>query len=316
MPSTAPSPLRVRWIGWWPAVSEPTSPFRQLLEVASKRPCVSVSASDEADLEWWSSTIGPIARGSQEARRVLTRRGVKVPEVSRYWREWQRKPPIPRVWWSGENFRPPHHFDKTFSFDLDSYGGTNSYLPYWWISPSLFLPNDVSPQVTAMLRPRQVDGRPRKFCCAFFGKMDPFRERLIHALQAIDGVDVFGRAVGKPVPDKARVAAGYAFTLCPENDLYPGYVTEKPLDAWRSRTVPLWWGSDPAQYINPTAVMNLAEYGDLASFVSAVAEMWQDETRWGSLVSQPILLKPPDFEGVISALREVLPDPAMPGAPS
>lgn len=306
MQPDVPTPLRVRWIGWWKSVSEPTSPFRQLLEAASGRPCVSVSTREPADVEWWSTTIGPVARGSRAARRVLTRRGLRVPEVSRYWRAEAWASAVPRLWWSGENVRPPGHFDRTFSFDLDAFDGINVYLPYWWISPSLFHPEGLHPEIPKMLATRAGGEPPRKFCCAFFGKIDPFRERLIRALEAIGEVDVYGRAVGRPVPDKTEVASSYAFTLCPENDLYPGYVTEKPLDAWRAQTVPLWWGSDPAQYVNPGAVMNLAEFADLAAFVAQVQTVWQDPVRWSSITSEPILLKPPDFDSVIRGIRGAL----------
>lgn len=308
MQADVPTPLRVRWIGWWKSVSEPSSPFRQLLEAASGRPSVSVSPREPADVEWWSTTVGPVARGSRAAQRVLTRRGLRVPEISRYWREQARASDIPRLWWSGENVRPPGHFNRTFSFDLDEFEDTNVYLPYWWISPSLFCPEGLHPEISRMLATRTAVEPPRKFCCAFFGKIDPFRERLIRALGVVGKVDVYGRAVGRPVSDKAEVASSYAFTLCPENDLYPGYVTEKPLDAWRAQTVPLWWGSDPARYVNPRAVMNLAEFQDLAAFVAQVQAVWTDQVRWRSITSEPILLKPPDFDSVIGGIRGALSD--------
>ena len=41
------------------------------------------------------------------------------------------------------------------------------------------------------------------------------------------------------------VARNYRYFLCFENDLYPGYVTEKPIEAWASGSVPLWRGIDP-----------------------------------------------------------------------
>ncbi len=191
------------------------------------------------------------------------------------------------IWTSGENERPPTgDWTVYLSHDVDDFGGRNIYLPYWIEATGVYAPPTVNflgerPTLREMLSPRSVSigGRP-KFACAFLGKAGGLRHHAISALAQLGPVDVFGPAVGRPVPNKFDIARDYQFLLCFENDLYPGYVTEKPFDAWATGAIPLWWGSDPAGFVNPRAVVNLASFPDLSSFVEYVRRLKQDQTEF------------------------------------
>jgi len=222
------------------------------------------------------------------------------------------------IFFTGENERPPFgDWDCYLSFDLNSYGGKNAYLPLWWITSSDLIRPTVSPYlgrpitIDEMLSPRDVDYNTRKkFCVAFIGKAYPFRMQAIAALSAIGKVDVYGgiarNANQKAAFAKFETAQEYKFVFAFENDLFPGYVTEKAPEAWATGAVPLYWGSDPAGYLNQDAMINLANYQNLDSFTERVGQVARNPKLWSSIANQPILKRRPDLEEVLSILRKAL----------
>jgi len=222
------------------------------------------------------------------------------------------------IFFTGENERPPFgDWDCYLSFDLNSYGGRNAYLPLWWITSSDLIQPTVSPYlgrpitINEMLEPRDVDYKSRKkFCVAFIGKAYPFRMQAIAALSSIGKVDVYGgiaRNSGKTAArEKFETAQKYKFVFAFENDLFPGYVTEKAPEAWATGAIPLYWGSDPLGYLNQEAMINLANYQNLDKFMRRVSEVSDDSHLWQDIANQPILKKRPNLDEVISVIRTAL----------
>lgn len=224
-----------------------------------------------------------------------------------------------RIWFTGENIRPPaNEFDLTLSFDLDPFDGANRYLPLIiacldWYGTHETNPDGqvrrlgrvVSPLEASSTRLTDVAER-LNFACSFVGNPHPMRMRAIKALESVGTVDLYGDAVGRPVSDKISIAANYRFMLCFENDLYPGYVTEKPLDAWASGCIPLWWGIDQAGLLNGNAVLNLSDFNSLGAFVEAVRSLDADKVRMTAMGSEPLFREPPSLEGLKKDLRRAL----------
>ena len=75
-------------------------------------------------------------------------------------------------------------------------------------------------------------------------------------LSKIKNVDVYGAAVRRPIADPSKIAPDYKFILCLENDLYPGYVTEKPFEAYLSGAIPLYYGLDNLGFLNQKSIIN------------------------------------------------------------
>ncbi len=222
------------------------------------------------------------------------------------------------IFFTGENERVPFgDWDCYLSFDLNSYGGRNAYLPLWWITSSDLIRPTVSPYlgrpitIDEMLRKRVVDYKSRKkFCVAFIGKAYPFRMQAIAALSEIGKVDVYGgiarNSNKKAALTKFETAQQYKFVFAFENDLFPGYVTEKAPEAWATGAIPLYWGSDPAGYLNQKAMINLADFQNLESFTKQVHEVAENSQLWSAIASQPILKRRPDLEKVLHVLRTAL----------
>jgi len=129
--------------------------------------------------------------------------------------------------------------------------------------------------------------------------------RALAALEKFGNVDIYGSAVGRPVPDKYSIAKRYKFMLCFENDLFPGYVTEKPLDAWLSGCIPLWYGIDSVGLLNQSSLLNAAAFDSLEAFVDAVGELNLDGNRLTQMGSEPIFSREPSLRAASAALQRL-----------
>ena len=215
------------------------------------------------------------------------------------------------VWCTFENRRPPvKGFDLTFSFDVDDYGGANHYLPLIYLYANHNETGTVhskhSLSINELAQKRDVDSEFFKaksgYISTFINNPHPMRLRAIKELSKAGDVDLFGRSVRNYVQDKIGTSSKYWFNLCFENDLYPGYVTEKILEAWISKSVPLYWGSDKAQILNPDAFVNLKDFACLEDFVDYVSALYGDRDRMIEMINQPLFNKTFDYDSVLDFL--------------
>lgn len=223
-----------------------------------------------------------------------------------------------KIFFTGENERPPEgRWDAYLTFDMHSYGGRNAYLPLWWITSTDILKPTVSPylgreiKLESLLTPRQPNWDSRKkFCVAFIGKAYPFRMHSLTALSSVAKIDVFGGIARNTkrtsAQEKFEISQDYKFVYAFENDLFPGYVTEKAPEAWATGAVPLYWGSDPKGYLNPRSMINCAEFPTLEEFVSHVGRVNEDKSLWEQYAREPFLLKRPNLDEVILILKAAL----------
>lgn len=218
------------------------------------------------------------------------------------------------IFYSAENHRPPEGiWDAYLTFDQYSFGGRNAYLPLWWITStdllrptkSPFLKREISIEGLMQKRTGDFDKR-QNFCVAFSGKAWPFRMHALTALNAIGRVDVYGNLARQSVESKSAISSKYKFILCFENDLYPGYVTEKLPEAWMTGAVPLYWGLEQGKYFNERAYLNLANYHSENEFYERVARLSNSASEWNDIASQPLLKSKPDLSQVLAVLRKAL----------
>jgi hypothetical protein len=221
-------------------------------------------------------------------------------------------------YWTGENERPPQgKWDGYFTFDTEDFGGRNIYLPLWWITTtdlfgkraSPWLGRSVTLKELTSTRTPQFETR-EKFCVAFIGKAYSYRLHTLEALSKISRVDVFGpvnrRGARSNPESKLEIAKNYRFMLAFENDLYPGYVTEKAPEAWATGAIPLYYGMESEKYFNPTAMINALDFVSLSAFTSRVAEVNSSREKWTEIASQPLLQRTPSLEPAITRIREII----------
>lgn len=95
----------------------------------------------------------------------------------------------------------------------------------------------------------------------------------------------FNRAWAK---SKIEFLHNYKFTIAFENISLPGWTTEKLIHPLIARSIPIYWGNKTlAEYFNPKAVINCADYGwDLDAVVRRVIELDNDEEQYMDMLSQ------------------------------
>ena len=217
------------------------------------------------------------------------------------------------IWCTFENRRPPNELmDLTLSFDQDTYKGKNFYLPLIFLYIDLldngkeYVRHKFLPQ--ALLKSREISiGNKEHFAVSFINNPEQTRLRAIEALRNIGPVDIFGRSVNNYVKDKIKTASPYWFSVCFENDLYPGYVTEKALESWIAGTIPLYWGLDEGKILNPKAIVNLNDFETLERFVEFVEELFADKGRMKSMIEEPILNRDFNLIGLINFFKNSIP---------
>jgi len=207
-------------------------------------------------------------------------------------------------WTTFENRRPP--VDSTlfsFSFDLDSYKGTNFYLPLIYLYMDLQFKFPYSPRhlitqekaSTSREIPENLESRKKRAACTFISNPHPMRIRAIREFGAQHEIDIFGRFAGNYVANKIEKGQSYWLNFCFENDLYPGYVTEKALEAWLSYSIPVYWGDDAAGILNPRAIVNLKDFKSMEDFLSHLDKLLGNKEMMLEMISQPILNKKLDL---------------------
>ena len=218
------------------------------------------------------------------------------------------------IFYSAENHRPPPgSWDAYLTFDTYDFDGKNAYFPLWWLTCTNLLGDFNSPFLGRSLTlselsiSRKTDLSSREnFCVAFAGKAWPFRMHAINQLGKLGKVDVFGDLSRNRIASKMEIASKYRFVLCFENDLYPGYVTEKLPEAWATGAIPLYWGDDRSKYFNSEAFINLNDFDYYDDFLQSVKKVNENEQNWTSVAHKPLLRKQPSLEKAITVIREAL----------
>ena len=95
-----------------------------------------------------------------------------------------------------------------------------------------------------------------------------------HWREELTRVDVRARALGPT--EKQATVSGFKFTLAMENFEYPGYVTEKIIDALAAGSIPLYWGApDIDDFIPADLFVDLRKFSspqDLIAYLAAMDE--------------------------------------------
>lgn len=119
---------------------------------------------------------------------------------------------------------------------------------------------------------------------------DQSREKLFEVLSRYKTVDSGGRYrnnVGGPVKDKNEFQSKYKFTIASENVSSPGYVTEKIIESFAARTIPIYWG-DPLvdEIYNPKAFINCMNYESFDDVLAEVIRLDKDDQAYLTMVNE------------------------------
>ena len=288
--------------------------FIPLLEKVYNAPAlVEIDPTKKVDLEVFS--VFPPKPSI--AYRALRKYGVIQPEVSNFLHTEVKKNSTKSIWYTGENIRLPLHlgFDSYLSYEANEFHPLNNYLPLWVMNLNWFGFEYThgfagrNPTIQELLGKRKFDPAlfsERNFGCAFIGVMENMRQSFLYALNQEGKVDIFGRSVGNVVADKSDVARNYKLIAAFENSVYPGYVTEKLLEASMTSALPLYWGIDREEYFNKDAFLNFYNHNSIEEFVEKIMNLLKNPEELAFRLESPILSKPYDLEATVERLKSQL----------
>jgi len=137
----------------------------------------------------------------------------------------------------------------------------------------------------------------KKFCNQLVSNAsgDDIRDRVFDGLSAYKKVDSGGRyrnnmPDGLPVADKLAFQKEYRYSLAFENSSFPGYVTEKIIDAFAAGTIPIYWGDTLIEKeLNPKAFINFNEMQNVDELIARIKEIEGNQELYLSIMKEPIL---------------------------
>jgi hypothetical protein len=104
---------------------------------------------------------------------------------------------------------------------------------------------------------------------------------------------------------KKEILKKYAFNLCPENSLYPGYYTEKVPEAFLGKCLPLAWADNNInQDFNEKSFVNLLNYSK--DNYLEISNLLKDESFLNKYATEPLLLNEPNLNKEINFIKKII----------
>ena len=200
---------------------------------------------------------------------------------------------------------PIRKFDGTLSFDHTDLVTGNVFFPYWFYSVNPWSEHrNYSKDFSYDMFVKSRKPTSKNIAAiTFSSNYESRRIQIISAIEQIMPVHKFGKAYNNVVSSKHETSQEFAFQICNENDLYPNYVTEKLVDSWLSRNVPIWSGLDNSGYFNPESIIDVTGLNS-NEITEKISKITIDEIMYRQ--SQPLLLRLPEFDEICSMFKKAL----------
>lgn len=136
-----------------------------------------------------------------------------------------------------------------------------------------------------------------------------FYDRLSHYKPIASG-GRYKNNIGGAVKDKQEFLSKYKFNIAFENSSYDGYTTEKIVDAFAARVIPIYYG-DPhiVSDFNPKAFINVHDYPSWDAVMERVKQMDEDDDLYLAMLNEPIILPNADVSELSDFLYHIFDQP-------
>jgi Glycosyltransferase family 10 (fucosyltransferase) C-term/Alpha-(1,3)-fucosyltransferase FucT N-terminal domain len=221
---------------------------------------------------------------------------------------------------TGENLRHNHvPTDYSLSFDLAVESSKHLRMPYWmemvdWSQEGVT--GNTNPRFGTLLNIERLSQplgndflkRPQR-AAIFASHLREPRETLVHQVSKIVPVQGFGPAFNNDIRHhsqsdivKIDTLKAFAFNLCPENTMNPGYYTEKIPEAFMAGCLPLTWVDSNVEVdFNPQAFINLAPMTN--SRFEALNALLGSKLAMENYASHALFARPPTIAPLLGFIR-------------
>jgi FkbM family methyltransferase len=207
--------------------------------------------------------------------------------------EHLKYPNLRRVFFSGEPFGIRSEADFNFTFDRTS--DKNIRYPLW-----LGYLNDYLLEECQRRRNGIINVPKREHFCSFIANGEvktTHRRTIVEKLSAYKKVHCGGKYlnnIGYNVPRGVNCSGKiehnnqYKFAIAFENEDYPGYVTEKICDIYKSNCIPIYWGTtDVVNDFNPKTFINARDFSNFDELVEYIIKVDNDDELYASYFKEP-----------------------------
>jgi hypothetical protein len=191
-----------------------------------------------------------------------------------------------KIFYTAENVSPDFNgCDYAIGFDHIEFGDRHLRLPLYVLAAKDDRLHQRAPATDHDLK------RPR-FCNFVYSQSqaDPRRDGFFHALNSVRPVVSAGRhlrnsesvdadvTISDAGTRKRNFMRNFRFTIAFENSTHPGYATEKIVDAFAARTIPIYWG-DPriGEEFDTRSFINVHDFADIDAVIAEVLRIDADE---------------------------------------
>lgn len=199
-----------------------------------------------------------------------------------------------KIFYTGECVTPDFNScDYAIGFDYLSYGDRYIRFPYYLAKKMEMV--EMMEHKHELLNIRKIKDEKTEFC-SFIVSNPLCKERndaffkLSEYKKVNSGGHVYNN-IGHIIKDKYSFEKKHKFSLCFENTRFPGYTTEKIIEAFAARTIPIYWG-DPilTRIFNEKAFINVASYSSFDEVIDKVKSIDEDDELYFKMLSEPALL--------------------------
>jgi hypothetical protein len=200
-----------------------------------------------------------------------------------------------KIFFTGENWRP-ERFGADYSISFDPQSDTNYRLPLWQVYLMLF------PNLKDRLFNRTHHESFDHFCAftvsnpsnqtrnSHFDRLHQYKRIESYGKVRTNNMSLMNLSNGKywrDAKDLYFMLNTHKFMMAYENSSYPGYCTEKLMDAFLAGSLPIYWG-DPgiAKDWNIDAFINVQKLGP--SWYDAVVEIDKNPSLFESIYNAPV----------------------------
>lgn len=195
-----------------------------------------------------------------------------------------------KIFFTGEDLTPDFNLcDYAIGFDDIQFGDRYIRFPYF-AARSFF-----AQACPKHLNITNEDIQSKTGFCNFVysnASANPIRTEFYNKLSKYKPIASGGRYmnnIGGPVDDKIAFQNKFKFSITFENESSLGYTTEKILDAFYAKTIPIYWGNVKiAEDFNPAAFINCHDFSSLDEAIEYVKKVDNDDALYRSILLQPI----------------------------
>lgn len=194
-----------------------------------------------------------------------------------------------KIFYCGEPYSQREEADFNVTFDYNNVN--NVRLPLWLCY--------VSNKLTLKATNPRVPTHKTKFC-SFIASgpgLENNRKEFIDKLSAYKKVDCGGNYlnnIGYQVPlglecsGKIAHNNDYKFGIAFESKNFPGYVTEKICDLYKSQCIPIYWGTcDVVMDFEPSTFINANDFPNWESLINHIKKVDSDTELYASYFKKP-----------------------------